>query len=213
MKYLLLLSGLLFLIPSLSWATPSKETTPPFCTAAALATGDCAANKIGTRVAVTLATVDSCTTTGGFEYICENTGGSWVKAPNPLFNGDDILNFPDGTFDFTRDEAGTVTLTASDDNAVAALTVLPGGAEALTLGGASTTSTTITTDGGSIILDGTLVGTGTGGFGWTVQTGVNTACTTTCITPAVFGVDSGATGLIVGPSDATAEECLCAGGS
>jgi hypothetical protein len=60
--------------------------------------------------------------------------------------GETIVNTVDGTFDLTRDEAGTVTVTASDDDATAALTILPGGAAALTLGGASTTAVTVTTD-------------------------------------------------------------------
>jgi hypothetical protein len=52
-----------------------------------------------------------------------------------------------GTVLLGRSDAGTVTVTAADDDATAALTVLPGGAAALVLGGASTTSVTITADG------------------------------------------------------------------
>ncbi len=62
-------------------------------------------------------------------------------------NGDSVNNTADDTFDFTREDAGTVTITASDDDATAALAILPGGAAALTLGGASTTAITLTTDG------------------------------------------------------------------
>ncbi len=54
-------------------------------------------------------------------------------------NGETINNDTDGTFDFTRDDAGAVTLTASDDDATAALIVDPGGAAALTLGSADVT--------------------------------------------------------------------------
>jgi len=63
--------------------------------------------------------------------------------------GETIVNVVDGTFDLTRDEAGTVTVTASDNDATAALTILPGGAAALTLGGVSTTSVTVVTDASS----------------------------------------------------------------
>lgn len=59
---------------------------------------------------------------------------------------------------------------------------------------------------------GKLTCTGTGDFGWSVQSAANTACTTTCTAPAVYGYDSG-TNLPVGPSDATADVCLCAGAS
>jgi hypothetical protein len=86
---------------------------------------------------------------------------STTTTPNDLTfseNGESIANDTDGTFDLTRDESGTVTVTASDDNAVAALTVLPGGAAALTLGGSSTTSASIVTDGGTVTFDGTIVG-------------------------------------------------------
>ena len=47
-------------------------------------------------------------------------------------------------------------------------------------------------------------------LGWSIQTGANTACTTTCVSAAVHGWD-GTTP--VGPTDATADTCLCAGAS
>ena len=61
---------------------------------------------------------------------------------------------------------------------------------------------------------GELLGGGTATLGWAVKAGANTACTTTCITPCVFGVNTAATEAdIVGCADATADECLCAGAS
>jgi len=61
---------------------------------------------------------------------------------------------------------------------------------------------------------GTLIGTGTATLGWVIVAGANTACTTTCVTPCVFGVNNAATEAdIVGCADATADECLCAGAS
>jgi hypothetical protein len=68
--------------------------------------------------------------------------------------GETIVNTVDGTFDLTRDESGTVTVTASDDDATAALTILPGGAAALVLGGASTTAVTLTSTGVDPVVDG-----------------------------------------------------------
>lgn len=67
-----------------------------------------------------------------------------------------IDNAVDGQILFGRNDAGVVTLTAADNDATAALTVLPGGAAAMILGGASATSITATTDGGSVVLDGTV---------------------------------------------------------
>jgi len=158
---------------------------------------------------------------------------------------------------FTRDEAGIVTITAADNNAVADLTVVPGGAAAMvvgsadattlnltnngamTLGSATTDSITVTT-AGTVAIEGTgtiTIGTGTvtsvpivtdGGtvtvdgsvtsdandLGWNVVAGANTACTTTCTSACVFGVNTAATEAdIVDCADATADECLCAGAS
>lgn len=65
--------------------------------------------------------------------------------------------------------------------------------------------------------DGTFIGAGTGTIGWAVVDGAdNTACSSQCTAPAVFGFNlaAGATApVLVGPSDATADICLCAGSS
>ena len=63
-----------------------------------------------------------------------------------LANGESLNTDTDDVFDFTRDDAGTVTLTASDNDATAALTLDPGGAAALTLGSADVTSITAIVD-------------------------------------------------------------------
>lgn len=52
----------------------------------------------------------------------------------------------------------------------------------------------------------------TGSLGWSMVSGANTACTTTCTGAAVFGFDAG-TSLPVGPTDATADHCICASAS
>lgn len=64
-----------------------------------------------------------------------------------LANSETLNTGTDAVFDFTRNDAGVVSITASDDDSTAALTVLPGGAAAMTLGGASMTALTVTTDG------------------------------------------------------------------
>lgn len=82
------------------------------------------------------------------------------------------------------------------------------------VGDSDTDALQITTDGGNWTFDGTFIGDATGTIGWTVNAGANTACTTTCVTPCVFGVNTAsATADIVDCADATADECLCAGGS
>lgn len=49
-------------------------------------------------------------------------------------------------------------------------------------------------------------------FGWSVVSGADTACTTTCTSACVFGVNTASlTADIVDCADATADECLCGG--
>lgn len=62
-------------------------------------------------------------------------------------NSEKLTNDSDGQFTFARNDAGIVILTAADNDATAALTILPGGAAAMTLGGVSMTGLTVTTDG------------------------------------------------------------------
>lgn len=67
---------------------------------------------------------------------------------------------------------------------------------------------------GGITAGGAITSSASGSLGWSYVTGANTACTTTCTFAAVFGVDlaAGASSpVIVGPSDATADACVCAG--
>ena len=49
-------------------------------------------------------------------------------------------------------------------------------------------------------------------LGWAVVAGANTACNTTCVHACVFGYDD-ANDTIVGCTDATADKCVCAGGT
>ncbi len=63
-----------------------------------------------------------------------------------LQNSETLDNDTDAQFMFGRNDTGTVTITAKDDNALAPLTVVPGGAALLTLGGTSATQVAITTD-------------------------------------------------------------------
>ena len=68
-------------------------------------------------------------------------------AVNFATNGDSINNATDDTFVFNREDSGTVTITSSDDNTNADLTVTAGGTGSMILGSASVSSVTISTDG------------------------------------------------------------------
>ena len=92
--------------------------------------------------------------------------------------------------------SGTITLT---DGADADITVAPNGT-------------------GNLAVSADLIGTGdilssnAGDLGWTIQAAGNQACTTTCTNAAVFGFDTD-TSAMVGPGDASADSCICAGSS
>lgn len=84
-------------------------------------------------------------------------------------NGETVMNGTDGTLTMTRNTSGTVTVTAADDDATAALTVLPGGAAAMGIGGASTTAVTVLTDStgnGEVVLPAASVGAAEVGSGF-----------------------------------------------
>lgn len=77
-------------------------------------------------------------------------------------------------------------------------------------------STVATVSSTAIAGTGEITSSSTGSLGWSYVTGANTACTTTCTSAAVFGVDLAAGAsqpVIVGPSAATADACVCAGAS
>lgn len=60
---------------------------------------------------------------------------------------------------------------------------------------------------------GTITSTATADVGWSVQSAANQACNTTCTSACVFGQNAGASNVIVGCADATADVCVCAGAS
>lgn len=67
---------------------------------------------------------------------------------------------------------------------------------------------------GDIIIDGELTSTKTDDLGWSVVSGANTACNTTCTSACVMGfADQVAGADPVSCTNATADSCLCAGAS
>lgn len=101
--------------------------------------------------------------------------------------------------DDNNDENDYITCTANDNCR-------------LVVGGA----VPITALSNAITINGSFVSTGDN-LGWAVVDGTdNTACTSQCTSAAVFGFNlaAGATApVLVGPSDAAADICLCAGSS
>ena len=66
----------------------------------------------------------------------------------------------------------------------------------------------------STTVTGAFSSSGTGSLGWSVVSGTNTACNTTCGYACVFGIDSEALStstIILSCANADADNCLCAG--
>jgi len=165
-RFLLFLT--LLLVPTLAGAQGNTNTLPPACTAATLLT-TCVPQVAGVRARVVdAASAGVCTGGGGTLTVCEFDGSAWiVTSPSGGASGTwvgandgTLTEAVAGTFTFTKDTAGTVTITAADDDAVAALNILAGGAAALTLGGATGTSVILDTEGLDFNLDGLNAGTG-----------------------------------------------------
>ena len=87
----------------------------------------------GGTSAITIGDADSAVTLAG-------SGGL------TLANGESLNTDTDAVFDFTRDTAGSVTLTCSDDDATCAAIYDAGGAAAITVGSADVTSITLFPD-------------------------------------------------------------------
>lgn len=126
-------------------------------------------NAIG--VYVNAATVFSADTTGDVLAV----GGDITGANG---NKIDIGEATDGTITFSRDDAGTVTLTSADNDANAALTISAGGTGALTLGDAGSTTAITSSDWA---IDATGVATGLGNI-----TSNDKIVTTDTVTTAVL---------------------------
>lgn len=108
--------------------------------------------------------------------------------------------------DDNNDENDYITCTANDN-----CRIVVGGAAIVTM------VTTTSAFGTAISSTSTMTSSRTSDLGWAVVDGTdNTICNTQCTSAAVFGFDlaAGATApVIVGPADATADICLCAGSS
>ena len=103
--------------------------------------------------------------------ITDSGGGGWTSMM-AWPSGTRLLDTADGTITFDRSSSGTVTLTATDDNADAAITVKPGGAADMELGSTTTSQISLTTDSAGLA-DVYVTGV--------VQIGLNPASTNTVV--------------------------------
>ena len=120
-----------------------------------------------------------------------------------------------GTDELTLTNAGVLTATGAITAGGTAQSTIT---EGLVVNNGSGTDEdddlTVNVSGGAYEIDaGAATFTSTANsFGWSVVAGADTACTTTCTSACVFGVNTASlTADIVDCADATADECLCAG--
>jgi len=97
---------------------------------------------VGVKTAVPTVEFD-VTGAGKFSTDLTVTGGDVIGANG---NAIDIGETTDGTITFSRDDAGTVTLTTADNDATADLTIVPGGTGNLLLGDAGGTTQIASSD-------------------------------------------------------------------
>lgn len=140
------------------------------------------------------------------EWACNTTNGDGAGTDARLFS------FHEGTDDIYFNVGQRIYLDENgDDNDFIACTA--NDTCRWTVGGTALIQNTPTTS----VFAGSVTSTATGSLGWAVVDGAdNTACTSQCTGAAVFGLDlaAGATApAMVGPADATADICLCAGAS
>lgn len=78
---------------------------------------------------------------------------------------------------------------------------------------AGNSSLTVDTATRAATFGGAVTSSATGALGWTPVAAANQACNTTCTSACVFGIDSAAPQTWLACTDATADQCLCAGAS
>lgn len=121
----------------------------------------------------------------------------------------------DGDFDPSADNTRSIGSATNRVVRIGALNI-DSGASTLTFENTGTDRFQMDSSGNLTVLTGTFRSSRTTDFGWTVVDGTDdTACTSQCTSAAVFGfnVVAGVYTAMVGPSDTTADICLCAGAS
>lgn len=131
------------------------------------------------------------------------TRGAWISLEGADVGGAGVggaVNIEGAAGDATAD----VTIATNHDDAD------------ILLRGGTTQATRVTIEGdtGNVVATAGITSTATTTIGWSVVSGADTACTSTCTSACVFGVNTASlTADIVDCADATADECLCAGAS
>ena len=158
MKLFGFLTTLLLLLPTVASAQPTTRTMPPTCLAAGLSDGTCVPVRQGVRAVITdAASPTVCSGGGSTTVTCEYSGSTWLPTTSGRWvgaRGDSILNSTDGTFIFSRDETGTVTILGADDSSPAGTTYDTTGAGIITVGSADALNVRLVVDTDVQIING-----------------------------------------------------------
>jgi hypothetical protein len=110
--------------------------------------------------------------------------------------------------------AGLATTAGNLTFGAASAKIIPGATSLILRNNADDATNFTMTNAGAAVFTGTVTSSNSTTIGWSVVAGANTACSTTCTSACVMGVNTAATEAdIVDCADATADECLCAGAS
>ena len=125
-----------------------------------------------------------------------------------------VVGMDFGTVGTTLTLANDQTIVSDSDNEIQ----FGDGGEDISLGFGTPDTVVLSSDTGVVAMDfGAVlpICTSGGSLGWAIVAGADTACNTTCTHACVFGFDDGAADAetIVACDDATADKCLCAGGT
>lgn len=155
------------------------------------------------------------TSTGAITITGSADANQLVVTGNATQTSDILVVEKNGGTDILTGAVGGVKITGSTTitqelNANTYVKVGSGGAtDALIINSGAAGPSTITN---GLQVGGALTDTGTSSIGWSLVSGANTACNTTCVNACVFGQDT-ATFAVTSCTDASSDVCVCAGGS
>jgi hypothetical protein len=143
------------------------------------------------------------------------TSISWEAAPTG--SAEASLKVTDNeVFEFTRSGGDTAVVVGNTDPSDSGVVRLENAKSVCWEASPASTDVCMTVDATeNISITSTFVSTATSSIGWSIVAGADAACNTTCTSACVMGfaIDAAGGSNPVACTDATADNCLCAGGS
>lgn len=141
--------------------------------------------------------------TGGNLVLDIMSGGGKVSVPDGMDLGTSNLNLASSlVFEGSTEDAFETTVSVTNPTDDRAIT-LPNATGTVIVSGAAASLA-------SVAATGSVLSSSATDIGWSVVSGANTACNTTCTNACVFGQNTGDMS-IVNCAAATADVCVCAG--